>query len=151
MLKNTLTNAAATAITRAVEAAWFVAGTSLVLAERAFGASKATTGVAAQALRAIDPRNLHSHTATTPTNSSTTPATFEPFEELADLSDILEPEDTLDDADTTGASTPLVQLTADESDTNVRDLLEELVFMHQELSEDDPAESSSSENRNAPF
>lgn len=172
MLKNTITRAATTALTRTIEGAWFIAGTALVIAERALGTSKSAMRAASATVGALDPRLLNKHpekkqdTKEAPRTGSSTSITefFEPLEDLTDLTDSQDfadnqdladeaqdaPEDAPEEAveeDFDSAVVPaLVQIAADDTDTAVTSLLEELVGAYQETPENDPAE-----DKNAPF
>jgi hypothetical protein len=158
MLKNTVTRAAATALTRTIEGAWFIAGTALVIAERALGTSKSAMRVVSSSVGALDPRLLDKHPerkqdtkeAASAGSSSSITEFFEPLEDLSDLTDSQDlAEATADttEEDFDSAVVPaLVQIAADDADTTVTSLLEELVDVYQETPENDPAEDD-----NAPF
>lgn len=175
MLKNTITRAAATALTRTIEGAWFIAGTALVIAERAIGTSKSAMRATSSTVGALDPRLLNKHpekkqdTKEAPRTGSSTSITefFEPLEDLADLTDLADsqdlannqdftdeaedapeeaPEEAVEDGFDSDVVPALVQIAADDTDTAITGLLEELVGAYQETPENDPAD-----DKNAPF
>jgi hypothetical protein len=147
MMKNLLTRTASTVVTRAIETVWFIAGASLVIAERALSTKKTATGTAATTLKEADPLDRQTDSGITSAATASAPAPFEPFEELSDLSDdFSSEEESLEDLDTTEASASFVQLTTDEVDVKLLNLLGEFVERYPETPENPP-----SEDTNAPF
>ena len=154
MLKHIVTRTASSALNRVVEGAWFVAGVTGIIAERAFSAAKST----ASALGVPGVTLMQKRSNTVVQASSVTPTITEFFEPLEDLSDL---EVLTDDADedrseelnltsTTEPEVPALVLTAsdvsDDSDAVVARHLEDLVALYPETLENDL-----SEDGNAPF